>query len=79
MYFKSVALVKKKAAIVLKSLGYNRVLFSLNISITKKKIYKSQCCLESKLKEYFLFVYFLVKAHKKAPAIPKFAEKKIYK
>ena len=39
MYFKSVALVKK-TEIVLKSLGYNRVLFSLNISITGKKINK---------------------------------------
>ena len=46
MYFKSVALVKK-APTVLNKLGYKRVLFSLNILITRKKIYKLRCFFES--------------------------------
>ena len=42
------------------------------------KIYKLRCFLESTCyEEYILFVYLIVKAiHKKATAVPRFAEKK---
>ena len=55
MYFKPVALVKKKVAIVLISFGYNRVLFSKNISITRKKINKQTCCLDTTFYEENFF------------------------
>ena len=66
MYFKSVAC--KKKTIVLKSLDYNRVLFSLNISITREKIYKPPCFLES--------TFYAI--HKKIPREKKSIKKKLF-
>jgi len=60
VYFKSVGLIEKGGNSFKIIKGYNIVWFTLNISITRKKIYKGQCFLESKfVEEYILFVYLL--------------------
>ena len=53
--FQTCSTCKKKVAIVLKSFGYNRVLFSKNISITRKKINKQTCCLDTTFYEENFF------------------------